>query len=61
MLIFFSIQHDTKKVRNNVENSSPQGKRRLLINEKQILWSHWDEAYCWIKATILAPFRSVGR
>ena len=42
---FFSLQHNFKKVRNNVEKSSSCGKRTLRIGGKYIYWSHWKEAY----------------
>ena len=41
------MQHNIKKLRNNIEKSSARGKRYLTKDGKQILWSHWEEAYLW--------------
>ncbi len=44
----FLMQHNIKKLRNNVEKSSSHGGKRILTKGgKNIYWSHWKEAYCW--------------
>ena len=44
----YFLQHNFKKIRNNIEKSSPSGTARCLTNNGQyIFWSHWKEAYLW--------------
>ena len=46
--IVYSLQHNIKKIRNNIEKSALSGTARCLTKDgKYILWSHWKEAYIW--------------
>ena len=50
------MQHNIKKLRNNVEKSySHGGKRVLTKGGKNIFWSHWKEAYLWDQKSNSCP------
>ena len=43
---FFFLQHNFKKIRNNIEKSNEAGKPRCLtVAGKRILWKHLIDAY----------------
>jgi hypothetical protein len=49
-------QHNIKKLRNNVEKSSPTGSTRCLKNgDDNIFWQHWKDAYLWDQACNSCP------
>jgi hypothetical protein len=49
-------QHNIKKLRNNVEKSSPTGSTRCLKNgDDNIFWKHWKDAYLWDQACNSCP------
>ena len=39
------LQHNFKKLRNNIEKSKPGGKRRLKINGKDVTWGQFTDAF----------------
>ena len=41
------LQHNIKKLRNNLEKSRPNGVRLLCYGNYKIQWSHLYEAYRW--------------
>lgn len=41
------LQHNIKKLRNNLEKSRPGGVRLLSYGDKTIQWSHIYQAYKW--------------
>ena len=46
MIFFFFLQHNFKKIRNNIEKSNEAGKPRCLtVAGKRILWKHLLDAY----------------
>ena len=50
------MQHNIKKLRNNVEKSSSHGGKRVLTKGgKNIFWSHWKEAYLWDQKSNSCP------
>ena len=55
-LLSVFMQHNIKKVRNNVEKSSTHGGKRVLTKGgKNIFWSHWKEAYLWDQKSNSCP------
>jgi hypothetical protein len=55
-LLPFFMQHNIKKLRNNVEKSSSHGGKRILTKGgKNIYWSHWKEAYNWDQSSNSCP------
>ena len=47
-MLFTNLQHNFKKIRNNIEKSSPSGTTRCLTKDgNHIFWSHWKEAFLW--------------
>ena len=46
----YLLQHEFKKLRNSVFSSGKK-KRSVKHEGRLILWSHWEDAYCWDKQT----------
>ena len=45
-IIYFPLQHNFKKIRNNLEKScKTSSKRSLMKDGKPILWEHWKQSY----------------
>ena len=50
------LQHNIKKIRNNISKSNVSGKPRCLqVNGKAIMWKQFKEAYMWDQSNFSLP------
>jgi len=55
ILLYVSLQHNIKKLRNNLSKSKASGTKNLMVGSKCIAWKQWIEAFNWDQANSL-PF-----
>ena len=56
VLLTIILQHNIKKIRNNISTSNISGKPRCLeIKGKKIVWKQFKEAYNWDQTNFTLP------